>query len=179
MKRYSGSIVFLTIMGLGFFHKTEAQYKIGGQVFSTSKESIAGATISLLNPKDSSAKQTILSDSLGKFYFNHVGEGTWLVRISALNYTEAYKKVRFSPAHEIIMLDSVMLTSNYQSMGDVSIVIHRAVMKVKNDTAEFNASSSGSGRMEIRKTCLKRSQDWKSIKQVMLLPREKRSPRYM
>jgi hypothetical protein len=141
MRRYSGSVVFIMVMSLGFFNKAEAQYKIGGQVFSTSKESIPGATISLLNPKDSSAKQTILSDSLGKFYFNHVGEGVWLVRISALNYTDMFKKVRFSPAHEIVMLDSVMLTSNYQSMGDVSIVVHRPVMRVKNDTAEFNASS--------------------------------------
>lgn len=113
--------------------------RIGGTVVTSSKEALAGATISLVIPKDSVVKSTVLADSTGRFFFGDVPLGIYVVRIGALNYQMARKVVHLTATHAAIQLDSVLLQSSYESMGGITIVAHRRVMTVRNDTSEFNA----------------------------------------
>jgi hypothetical protein len=117
------------------------QGKVIGKVFSTARESLGGATISLLTPKDSVTKQTVLTDSTGKFVFTHIPIGAYRVHITALNYIDANRLVKIAPNKEIVLLDSVLLQSSFQSMGGVVITAPRHQLVVRNDTAEFNAGS--------------------------------------
>jgi hypothetical protein len=142
MTRSSCKWLFVLALCQGLVLVAHAQKgTIGGIAVSTSRESLAGATISLLTPKDSVSRQTVLSDSTGRFVFHNVPLGAYVVRISALNYQAALRTVKLTPTHEILQLDSVALSSSYESMGGVTIVAHRPELRVRNDTAEFNAGS--------------------------------------
>ena len=113
--------------------------RIGGTVMSSGRELLPGATASLVTPKDSVTKRTVLVDSAGKFLFTGVPLGSYILKIAALNYETARKVVRVTAGRSSITLDSVILASSYESMGGITIVAHRRVMSVRNDTSEFNA----------------------------------------
>ena len=134
--------IFWTLcLVLGTFSTVMAQRgKITGKVFTTAREALGGATISLLTPKDSITKRSVISDSTGLFVFDNVAPGAYLVKVTALNYQPIIKLVRLTPSKNIA-LDSVLLAGSFESMEGVTIVIHRPPARVKNDTTEFNAGS--------------------------------------
>lgn len=142
MKKPSCKAIWTTAFCLVLCSAAWAQQgKVVGKVFSTSRESLGGATISLQTAKDSVTKQTVLTDSTGKFVFGHVPLGSYRVHITALNYQEVNRLVKVSPNREIVLLDSVLLQSSFQSMGGIVITVPRRQAAVRNDTTEFNASA--------------------------------------
>ncbi|TDW99764.1 TonB-dependent receptor [Dinghuibacter silviterrae] len=118
------------------------QGKIVGKVFSTTREGLGGATISLQLSRDTTVtKQTVVTDSTGKFVFSNVPLGAYRVHATALNYQDANKPVRLTAVKPVVLLDSVFLGSAFQSMGGIVITVPRRQAAVKNDTTEFNAGA--------------------------------------
>ncbi|HTJ12757.1 MAG TPA: TonB-dependent receptor [Dinghuibacter sp.] len=141
MKKTSCKVIVATLLSMIASEAMAQQGKIVGKVFSTSRESLEGATILLQTPKDSVTRQTVLTDSTGKFVFNHVPLGSYRVHVTALNYQDVNRQVRITPAKEVILLDSVLMQSSFQSMGGIVITVPRRQAAVHNDTTEFNAGA--------------------------------------
>ena len=81
--------VFLTTFSLSLFAQTG---KISGEVGDQNQKPIESATVSLLQGKDSSSVRQTMSDKSGKFVFDNVGEGKYLISITSVGHNP-----RFSP----------------------------------------------------------------------------------
>jgi hypothetical protein len=65
---------------------------------STSKQLLKDASVSLLNPQDSTLEMVTLSKTDGSFEMKQVAFGTYLLQISYQGYTSIYRKIAFSKA---------------------------------------------------------------------------------
>ncbi len=62
------------------------RWKITGSLFTADKQSIEAATITLLKRIDSSTVKVSVSDKAGRFEFEDIPEGKYIVSISAVGY---------------------------------------------------------------------------------------------
>src|SRR5688572_11719439 len=81
---------------------SQAQTKVSGTVIDGNTKTLESATITLLRAKDSSVAKMSVADKTGNYSFEGVGEGKYLVAISAVGhqkgYSEAFEVTPGSPA---------------------------------------------------------------------------------
>src|ERR1700744_2895282 len=113
MKKTSCKAIVALFLSMVVSAAVAQQGRIVGKVFSTGRESLGGATILLQTPKDSITRQTVLTDSTGKFVFSHVPMGSYRVHVTALNYQDVNRLVRITPGKEIGPRDSVLMARSF------------------------------------------------------------------
>jgi hypothetical protein len=114
--------------------------KISGRIFSSAnKDFVAQATVNLLG-KDSSIKRSILADSLGKFNFEGLSAGQYILQVRSLSYQVLNKAVAVTHTGKL-QLDSVFLQPSYDALGTVVVSAKKAAVIIKNDTTEFSAAT--------------------------------------
>ena len=115
--------------------------KLSGRVFSAStKEVVTQATIRLLN-KDSIPLRTMLTDSSGRFSFNDINPGSYMLQVNALSFSAFNQIVLLPQNNNKLHLDSVFIQPSYDALQGVTIVSRRASIAVKTDTTEFTAGA--------------------------------------
>ncbi|MEI9910155.1 MAG: carboxypeptidase-like regulatory domain-containing protein [Bacteroidota bacterium] len=81
--------------------------KISGTVIDGNTKIIESATITLLRAKDSSVAKMSVADKTGKYSFDAVAEGIYMVSISAIGHQKG-----FSESFEINAANSVIVLKN-------------------------------------------------------------------
>src|SRR5215471_7015610 len=66
--------------------------RVNGTVIDGSSKTIESATITLLRAKDSSVTKMSVADKTGKFVFDGVAQGKYLVSISAVGHQKGYSE---------------------------------------------------------------------------------------
>jgi hypothetical protein len=66
--------------------------KVNGTVIDGSAKTIESSTITLLRAKDSSVAKMSVADRTGKFAFESISEGQYLVSISAAGHNKGYSE---------------------------------------------------------------------------------------
>lgn len=128
--------------------------KINGSVIDGSTKTIESATIVLLRANDSTVIKMGVADKTGKFSFDNVSEGKYLVSISAVGHQKGY-----SPAFEIndansnITLKTIELVPVEKSLGAVTIVAKKPLIEQKIDRTIVNVEASvtnvGNSALEV------------------------------
>ena len=114
--------------------------KISGRIFSsTDKSSIPQATVKLLG-KDSTVKRSMLADSVGRFNFDGLAAGSYILQVQTLSFKD-YNKAVTLPHTNKLLLDSVFMQPSYDALGGVVVAAKRAAVVIKNDTTEFSSSA--------------------------------------
>src|ERR1700741_5091374 len=88
------TLLTLALTALSFSSQAQ-QAKIGkisGTVIDGNVKTIESATIQLLRAKDSSVVKMSVADRSGKFEFDNIAEGKYLVAISAVGHTKGYSE---------------------------------------------------------------------------------------
>src|SRR5258705_12014946 len=67
--------------------------KVSGQVIDGNAKTIEAATITLLHAKDSSVAKISAANKEGVFVFENVGEGKYVVSITAVGHTKGFSDV--------------------------------------------------------------------------------------
>ena len=67
-------------------HAQTKNGKVSGTVIDGNTKTIESATITLLRAKDSSVAKMSVADKTGKYSFDNVTEGTYMVSISAVGH---------------------------------------------------------------------------------------------
>ena len=67
--------------------------KVSGQVIDGNTKTIESATITLLRAKDSSVAKISAANREGKFVFDDVLEGQYMVSITAVGHTKGFSEV--------------------------------------------------------------------------------------
>ena len=152
MKKILGLAIFsLFIAGAS---RAQDGGTVSGSIQDESKKPIESATATLLNAKDSSTFKTSASDNLGKFVFNHLPHGKFLVSVSAVGHTRSYSSAfEISNGNTVVNLQQFVLKSKSSELQEVSIVAKKPVFEQKADRMVVNVDASptnvGSSVMDV------------------------------
>jgi len=128
--------------------------RISGTVLDEEKKPLDFATIILKNAKDSVVQRTAVSDGEGKFIFENISEGTYMVTVSMVGFipvnTETF---RIDVAGPVKNLGTLQLNPDNKMLAEVSVRAVKPFIERKVDrlvvNVEASNASSGSTALEV------------------------------
>ncbi len=134
----------LTFIFAFFFHTlTQGQGTVGGKVFGEGHDELAGATVYLLQMRNDSLVQNVLTDDKGCFCFKGVAKGSYLVWASFLNRSSGKKKIMiWGDAHIAVDLQ----IGESVELREMTVVSHGVTVNGDTTTYIANRFTSGSER---------------------------------
>ena len=137
-KIFTLSTVFVLFLSSINAQKSDGSVK-GKLTDSSGKQPLNGATVSIVNTKDSSLATFTLSNKQGGFEVKGLEQGNYQLMVSFQGF-ETFKKV-FSITAEAKAIDlgELNVQKEYKTLGEV-VVTSESPVVVKNDTVQFNAS---------------------------------------
>lgn len=149
-------LTMLTVALTAFSFVSQAQEsgKISGTVIDGSTKTIESATITLLRAKDSSVVKMSVANKTGKYEFDAVGEGKYLVSISAVGHTKGYSEIfDITATSSLITLKTIELVPQVMSMGEVTVTAKKPLIEQKLDRTIVNVEASvtnvGNSALEV------------------------------
>ena len=117
--------------------------KLSGRVTNQSKNPIDGATVSLINAKDSTLITTVITDSKGNFSVDQIGKGEYKIFISYIGF-EKYRSdiIIVDAQHVDITLPLIVLYQTGKVLNEVSIIGRKSFIENKIDRTVVNISGN-------------------------------------
>lgn len=138
MKSSALKFVIILLLCVAGYSARAQKSKITGIVFSSaSRETIADATIKLLN-QDSIIVGSIITDTLGNFSFANLPSGAYILQAEAMSYSITAKPVRITGK---IVSDTILMESSFKDLQSVVVSAKKPAVLVKQDTIEYNANN--------------------------------------
>jgi outer membrane receptor protein involved in Fe transport len=116
--------------------------KIIGTVTTADQQPIEAATISLLKATDSSEIKISVSDHAGKFQFEDIPIGKYLVLVTAIGHQRAYLPAELSSTRYPVQLAPIELADRTESMAGVTITAKRPPIEVRAGRTVVNVDAS-------------------------------------
>jgi hypothetical protein len=113
---------------------------ITGLVYSTQNEPLPYATVTLLNPVDSSFAYFTITDNQGGFKMSNAKPGNYLLQIAFVGFKTFYEKVRL-PLSKEQQNRKYIIEQQAQVLGEVAVTDDLVPILVKRDTLEYNAAA--------------------------------------
>ncbi len=136
MNKTIAFLLFLNIINLSVGAQN---IQLDGKVFDKNEnKKLAGATISILQAKDSSITQSVVTNQEGSFELNNLPLGDIIVKISSVGYQDLLQRVR-TDSSRMIHLGTIFLEKNSTNLQTVTIVTKGAAIIQKDDTSQYNA----------------------------------------
>ena len=128
--------------------------KVTGIVIDGSTKTIESATITLLKAIDSAVVKMSVADKTGKYEFDAVPEGKYIVSISAVGHNKGYSEVfTINRANADITLKTIELVPHAKTIGEVTVTAKRPLIEQKLDRTIINVEASitnvGATAMEV------------------------------
>jgi outer membrane receptor protein involved in Fe transport len=150
----------LQLLALAFFATPMAvfaqqkQAAISGQVTDAQKKALESATVALLQGKDSSVIKYGVADKSGRFVFENLDAGQYLVLVSAAGFEKKYSaKLTVGNQAEAFQLPILVLDQQAKSMSGVTVTAKRPLVEQKIDRTVVNVEASitnaGSNALEV------------------------------
>ncbi|MBO9567036.1 MAG: TonB-dependent receptor [Niastella sp.] len=126
--------------------------KVAGTVGGADKAALQAATITLLKAKDSAVVKMSVSDKAGKFEFESIPDGKYLLLISAVGHTKQYTPT-FEVAGTAVEVAPVALAAQSKEMKTVTVTASRPMIEQKIDRTVLNVEASvtnvGANALEV------------------------------
>lgn len=121
---------------------TADTYKITGRITDTTGEALPGASVSLLDPQDSTLAVFGISNVEGGFALTEVKEGQYVLQVAVMGYYTAYRPLTVNAAL-VNDLGAIALQVNESAhlLNEVVISGEKVPIRLKGDTLEYNAGS--------------------------------------
>ncbi len=117
------------------------KFTVKGQL-KDSVGTLPGATIMILQQKDSSLVQFGVSTAEGKFEVKGVAQGDYLFKASYTGYASPMQKITLQPQNGFELdLGVIQMHTKIKQLNEVIVKKEKDPVKVKRDTIEYNASS--------------------------------------
>ena len=128
--------------------------KVSGQVIDGNTKTIESATITLLRLKDSSVAKISAANREGKFVFENVSEGQYLVSITAVGHTKGFSEVfEITPANSNLTLKTIELVPLAKNLTGVTVAAKKPLIEQKIDRMIVNVEASitnvGTSALEV------------------------------
>ena len=145
--------IALTSFSIYGFSQTKAG-KVSGTVVDGAQKIIESSTITLLRANDSSVAKITAADKNGKFEFEKVVDGKYLVAISAVGHQKGYSEsFEISPEKNSITLKTIELVPQTKSLTGVTVTAKKPLVEQKIDRTIINVEAAitnvGSSALEV------------------------------
>lgn len=124
------------LSGISVYAQT---FSISGQVTDKAGVGLPGATIQVLQPKDSSLIKVETSEVNGSFKIENLKSGQYLIKISFISYADFYTPKQITNAS--LQLGVIKLTDNASTLNTANVVETVVPVQLKGDTMQFNADA--------------------------------------
>lgn len=146
------TLMAASVLALGSFAQTNG--KVSGTVEDGNQKIIESATITLLRAKDSSVAKVAAADRAGKFAFEGIQDGRYLVSISAIGHEKGYSPVfDINSSNPYISLKTISLLPNEKSMSGIVVTAKKPLVEQRIDRTIVNVEASvtnvGSSALEV------------------------------
>lgn len=135
---------FLTLLILCMcsFVAMAQKVTVSGVVMDGSlNEPMTGASVVLLQPKDSAQSAGISTDLEGRFKLPAVKAGNYIMRISYMGFQTYYRNIVLPKNNKSINLGTITLQENSKIMKEAEVTARVAQVEMKADTFVFNADA--------------------------------------
>jgi iron complex outermembrane receptor protein len=144
------AVLFIGLLSFAQGGKT----RIAGTVMDGSQKTIEAATIALVRTKDSSTVKFSLADKDGKFVFENIANGKYMVMISASGHQKGYtESFEISETSQTVQLKPLELVPLPKTMSSVTVTAKRPFIEQKIDkmviNVESSISSAGSSALDV------------------------------
>ncbi|MEI9807495.1 MAG: TonB-dependent receptor [Bacteroidota bacterium] len=135
------TIAFIALSFTGFAQVKNG--KVSGTVIDGSIKTIESATITLLRAKDSSVAKMSVADKAGKFSFDGIAEGSYLVAISAVGHQKGFsERFEINAASLVVTLKTIELIPVAKSVGGVTVTSKKPLIEQKAGKTLINVDAS-------------------------------------
>lgn len=125
---------------------------VAGQVNQANNKPVEFATVTLLKAKDSSLVKGAIADINGKYEFEQVKQGKYLIAAVSVGMTKAYSKV-FDVAGSPVRMPALSLEASSKTLKGVDVTARKPFIEQKADKMVVNVESSitaaGGSAMEV------------------------------
>lgn len=137
-------IFLLLFLALGFVTTISAQTRVNGSIKgkledTLYKETLSEASVTVLNPADSSVVNYSLTNAKGEFVIKDLPAGSYKLSVSYQGYMPYTKLFKITPDSAIVDLGSVQMVKKGDLLAEV--VVEAPPIVVKKDTVEFRADA--------------------------------------
>jgi hypothetical protein len=128
--------------------------KVSGTVIDGSTKIVESATITLQRTKDSSVVKMSVADKTGKFVFDGISEGKYIVSISAVGHQKGFSETfEISSSNSAVVLKTIELVPQAKAIEGVTVVSKKPLIEQKIDRTIVNVEASitnvGNSAMEV------------------------------
>ncbi|MGZ8557212.1 MAG: TonB-dependent receptor domain-containing protein [Chitinophagaceae bacterium] len=117
--------------------------KISGTVIDGNTKTIESATITLLKAKDSAVAKMSVADKTGKFEFENIAEGRYMVSISAIGHEKGFSEtIDINAANTEVILKTIELKPQAKSIAGVTVTSKRPFIEQKPGKTVLNVDAS-------------------------------------
>ncbi|MDB5135980.1 MAG: TonB-dependent receptor [Mucilaginibacter sp.] len=113
-----------------------------GKVITDNAETADGATIVLLNSRDSSVVQSTISSQTGIFNFNKLQAGSYLLFVTKLNYNKVYNGPYQVTAGNNLDIGIITIKQSANELKEVNITGKKDFVEVKADRTVLNVDQN-------------------------------------
>src|SRR6185503_682300 len=128
--------------------------KVNGTVIDGNAKTTESATITLLRAKDSSVAKISVADKAGKYSFDEIPEGRYLVKITAVGHINGFSEsFAINSTNLSVVLKTIELVPQAKSLGEVTVTAKKPLIEQKIDRTIVNVDASvtnvGATAMEV------------------------------
>lgn len=134
--RHFGLLIVVLLLGM----VAQAQSIKGTLMDPVEGSTVEGATVELQNAVDSTTKSTTVSDKEGKFAFNNLSLGSYILKATSIGFENLYQPVALTDTMPNLDLGDVYIPKKTTTLEGVVIVATAPAVSQKGDTTQFSAS---------------------------------------
>lgn len=147
-------ILFSAIYTIAFPQTTSVKGKISVVVNNEGQNKLEGASVELLQQKDSSLVKATLTDKNGLAEFDNINAGDYLLRVSMLNHATAYSEgFSLTGEKQNIALPQILLATAGNQLKEVTVTGKKPFIQKLNDRIVVNVENSivsaGSSALDV------------------------------
>ncbi len=149
------TMLTIALTALSFVSQAQVKNgKISGTVIDGSTKTIESATITLLRIADSTVAKMSVADKTGKFSFDGVAEGKYIVSVSAVGHNRGFSEpFEINAEHSSITVKTIELVPAAKNLGAVTVTAKKPLIEQKPDRTIVNVEASvtnvGNSALEV------------------------------
>lgn len=141
------------ILSIAFLQSQAQSGFVSGSIVGNGKR-VESASVTLLKQKDSTLVKAAVSDKEGKFIFEQIRTGEYIVSISSIGYERYYSNaISLTVSNPTIALGEITLSPVTASLREVTVSSRRPIVEMKADKMVLNVdaspSNAGSTALEV------------------------------
>jgi hypothetical protein len=138
------TLLTVAIVALSFDSQAQTtKVKVAGTVIDGNTKTVESATITLLRAKDSSVAKIGVADKTGKYEFDGVPEGRYMVSVTAVGHNKGFSETfEINASSSNVELKTIELVPAVKAISGVTVTAKKPLIEQKLDRTIVNVEAS-------------------------------------